>query len=345
MHKYGNARHQWLTQNYSPLWFILQKHFSEFLLQYDDSYVREFGYLRSIIPEVVQGYLKCGDLSEGFARVRCLDCHQEFLLAFSCRGRWFCPSCHAKKVVQFGLHLKENICTRFRTGNMFSASRKFCEPISSMTANYWANSVNASTKACCSSFVRRLVWKKVISAKRWACFGWYLRRRRLRRQSRSSANRKGMAEQGWHLSGTNLRRCRIGWTKDWTRRPLQDPCGDTVNVKEASYTNTIGDPLLFAYWSDPDFDSALNASYYVRMIEIPIPRWPMMPINSALKCLTNSWWSIRSEATRLRSITLLDLKKRTRHLDLLATAGPSVPGWSQPLIASMSKIKQYKLFV
>lgn len=66
------------------------------------------------------------------------------------------------------------------------------------------------------------------------------------------------------------------------------PVGDTVNVKEASYTNTIGDPLLFAYWSDPDFDSALNASYYVRMIEIPIPRWPMMPINSALKCLTNS---------------------------------------------------------
>jgi hypothetical protein len=58
MHKYGNARHQWLIQNYSPLWFILQKHFSEFLLQYDDSSMREFGYLRSIIPEVVHGYLK-----------------------------------------------------------------------------------------------------------------------------------------------------------------------------------------------------------------------------------------------------------------------------------------------
>ena len=52
------------------------------------------------------------------------------------------------------------------------------------------------------------------------------------------------------------------------------PVGDTVNVKEASYTNTIGDPLLFAYWSDPDFDSALNAFYYVRVIEISTPRWP-----------------------------------------------------------------------
>jgi hypothetical protein len=42
----------------SPLWSILKKHFSEFLLQYDDSFVREFGYLRSITLEVVQGYLK-----------------------------------------------------------------------------------------------------------------------------------------------------------------------------------------------------------------------------------------------------------------------------------------------
>jgi Zn finger protein HypA/HybF involved in hydrogenase expression len=78
-------------------------------MQYDDSYVRKYGYLRPVIPEVVQGYLKCGDLTEGFARVRCPDCHHEYLLAFSCRGRWFCPSCHSKKVVQFGIQLKENI--------------------------------------------------------------------------------------------------------------------------------------------------------------------------------------------------------------------------------------------
>jgi ribosomal protein S27E len=95
--------------NTSPLWCIIQKHYTEFLVQYDDSCVRKYGYLRPIISEVVQGYLKCGDLSEGFARVRCPDCHHEYLLAFSCRGRWFCPSCHAKKVVQFGMQLKENI--------------------------------------------------------------------------------------------------------------------------------------------------------------------------------------------------------------------------------------------
>ena len=51
------------------------------------------------------------------------------------------------------------------------------------------------------------------------------------------------------------------------------PVGSTVNVKDASYTNTIGDPLLDAYWVDPDFDPKQSAFYYVRVIEIPKPRW------------------------------------------------------------------------
>ena len=51
------------------------------------------------------------------------------------------------------------------------------------------------------------------------------------------------------------------------------PVGSTVNVKDASYTNTIGDPLLTAYWVDPEFDSKQRAFYYVRVLEIPKPRW------------------------------------------------------------------------
>jgi hypothetical protein len=51
------------------------------------------------------------------------------------------------------------------------------------------------------------------------------------------------------------------------------PVGSTVNIKEASYTNTIGDPLLTAYWKDPDFDPKEKAFYYVRVLEIPKPRW------------------------------------------------------------------------
>ena len=49
--------------------------------------------------------------------------------------------------------------------------------------------------------------------------------------------------------------------------------GNTVDVEDASYTNTIGDPLLTAHWEDPDFDANQSAFYYVRVIEIPKPRW------------------------------------------------------------------------
>ncbi len=51
------------------------------------------------------------------------------------------------------------------------------------------------------------------------------------------------------------------------------PVGDTVDVKNATYTNTIGDALLMAYWKDPAFDPKQRAFYYVRVIEIPTPRW------------------------------------------------------------------------
>ena len=51
------------------------------------------------------------------------------------------------------------------------------------------------------------------------------------------------------------------------------PVGSTVDVAEASYTNDIGDALLMTYWEDPDFNADQRAFYYVRVLEIPTPRW------------------------------------------------------------------------
>ena len=48
--------------------------------------------------------------------------------------------------------------------------------------------------------------------------------------------------------------------------------GNTVDVKTATYTNTIGDAELATVWTDPEFDSSVRAFYYVRVLQIPTPR-------------------------------------------------------------------------
>ena len=51
------------------------------------------------------------------------------------------------------------------------------------------------------------------------------------------------------------------------------PVGNTVDVKNATYTNDIGDTQLSMVWTDPDFNPKQKAVYYVRVLEIPTPRW------------------------------------------------------------------------
>lgn len=51
--------------------------------------------------------------------------------------------------------------------------------------------------------------------------------------------------------------------------------GNTVDLKKATYTNSIGDPQLVGFWQDPDFDPKQRAVYYVRVLEIPTPRWTL----------------------------------------------------------------------
>ncbi len=80
--------------------------------------------------------------------------------------------------------------------------------------------------------------------------------------------------------------------------------GNTVNVAEASYTNSIGEVQFVTTWQDPEFDPALRAFYYVRVIEIPTPRWtafdqkafnvemdPKVPMTTQERAYTSPIWN------------------------------------------------------
>jgi hypothetical protein len=78
----------------------------------------------------------------------------------------------------------------------------------------------------------------------------------------------------WGRSGEKI--YDVAWSDD--RKPdaktgKLPAVGNSVDVKKATYTNDIGDTQLSAVWTDPDFDPEQKAVYYVRVLEIPTPRW------------------------------------------------------------------------
>jgi hypothetical protein len=93
----------------SPFFKIVRDRFDDFERVYPERYQQRYGYWRPVIRSSIDKFLKCGDFKEGFARVRCKDCGEEFFVAFSCRQRSCCPSCDQKRALLLGHRLKEEV--------------------------------------------------------------------------------------------------------------------------------------------------------------------------------------------------------------------------------------------
>jgi hypothetical protein len=138
----------------------------------------------------------------------------------------------------------------------------------------------------------------------------------------------------WGLAGEKI--YDVVWSDESTRQIDPDtgklpPVGNTVDVKTATYSNdSIGANQLRAVWTDPDFDPMQRAAYYVRVLEIPTPRWttyeavrnnlPLLP-NVAATIQERAWSSPIWYTPPQEKILEAKLKKLTGH-----TWGPASSG-------------------
>lgn len=88
---------------------LVEAHCEQLERVWDRLYQPKYGYWRPYVMDVIYKFLDCGDPHLGFVRVRCADCRHEYILPFSCKCRSFCPSCHQRRVVEFGEQLNTEV--------------------------------------------------------------------------------------------------------------------------------------------------------------------------------------------------------------------------------------------
>jgi len=85
-------------QRHRPEQTLLYQLVAQYYPAFADLMAAQGRPLPDYIQREFEDYLKCGRLEHGFLRVRCTSCHQEQLVAFSCKRRGFCPSCGARRM-------------------------------------------------------------------------------------------------------------------------------------------------------------------------------------------------------------------------------------------------------
>jgi hypothetical protein len=91
------------------LWGLLDTLYERVKGSWEERFERRYGFWRGLADEAVARCLDCEVWDNGFARVRCRKCPQEFLVAFSCKGRGLCPSCGAKRAAELAAFLMDEV--------------------------------------------------------------------------------------------------------------------------------------------------------------------------------------------------------------------------------------------
>jgi hypothetical protein len=136
--------------------------------------------------------------------------------------------------------------------------------------------------------------------------------------------------KGWTQNGQSFEKIYdVAWSGDrqpdkWTRRV--PAIQSTVDIEKATYTNSAGSVELKGVWADPEFDASLHAFYYLRVLEIPTPRWTLIqavksglpppdvvPLTGQERAWTSPIWYTPSAEARKSAqagTTVADLKKK-----------------------------------
>ena len=91
------------------LYQVLAQHLETFLERARAAAPEGEAGLPWFVERELRAYLRCGILAYGFARVHCSDCGKDALVAFSCKGRGFCPSCGGRRMAETAAHLVDRV--------------------------------------------------------------------------------------------------------------------------------------------------------------------------------------------------------------------------------------------
>ena len=132
--------------------------------------LRALGRLRRAIEtQVIERYFECGDPHRGFARIYFDACGHDYQLAYSCQTRYFCPSCHEKRVLAYGERVEAKVlgpvrhrhCASTRAPPAFvqcPGSWRIIATICWRSAAYWNLNWLASHRAARSSNALSVRW-------------------------------------------------------------------------------------------------------------------------------------------------------------------------------------------